>query len=111
VVMTAQDLAEVWPATREALSEEVSGSDAAFLSLIKPLGLVPDGSTTTALIAVPSDFIRAQVENQLRGPIESALAHRLSGDVRLAVTVDETLDLGEDEDEDVVEADRRHRRP
>ena len=104
MVMTAQDLAEVWPATRESLSEEVSGSDAAFLSLVKPLGLVPDGSTTTALIAVPSDFIRAQVENQLRGPIESALGHRLSGDVRLAVTVDETLDLGEDEEDEVEEA-------
>jgi chromosomal replication initiator protein len=106
VVEATMDLNDVWPDTRDHLADEVSGSDAAFLAMVKPLGLVPDGSVTTALVAVPSDFIRTKIETQLRAALEAALGERLGSTVRLAVTVDATLefaDEAEDEEEDSVD--------
>lgn len=45
-----------------------------------------------AVIAVPNDFTRAQLEGRLRNQIEEALTQRHGLEVRIAVTVDNTLE-------------------
>ncbi len=47
---------------------------------------------STAIIAVPNDFTRTQLEGRLRGPLEDALSMALGREIRLAVTVNSELD-------------------
>nr|WP_269205385.1 chromosomal replication initiator protein DnaA [Motilibacter aurantiacus] len=63
-----------------------------FLRLTRAVGLL-DG---TALIAAPNDFTKHQLETELRGLLATTLARALGQDVRVAVTVDPDLTLGED---------------
>ena len=49
----------------------------------------------TAVVAVPNEFTRNQLEGRLRTRIEDTLSERLGKPVRLAVSVDETLEPGE----------------
>ncbi|WP_232677221.1 chromosomal replication initiator protein DnaA [Nocardioides sp. R-C-SC26] len=46
----------------------------------------------TAIIAVPNDFTRAQLEGRLRSELEDALTVRFGHQIRIAVTVDPALD-------------------
>ncbi|MBM6403472.1 chromosomal replication initiator protein DnaA [Phycicoccus sp. CSK15P-2] len=81
-------MAELWQATLEALDEDgIAVQQRAFLSLARLVGLLDD----TALIAVPNDFTKDQVETRLRDRVTQTLSERIGRDVRLAVTVDPAL--------------------
>ncbi len=47
---------------------------------------------STAIIAVPNDFTRAQLEGRLRGQLEDALTVAFGREIRIAVTVNAQLD-------------------
>ena len=47
---------------------------------------------STAIIAVPNDFTRTQLEGRLRGQLEDALTVRFGREIRIAVTVTPQLD-------------------
>ena len=70
---------------------EATPQHGAFLNLTQPEGVVERGGATTLLLSVPNEFARGVLENRLRGPITTALAAEIEGEVRIAVTVDESL--------------------
>ncbi|MEJ7834143.1 MAG: chromosomal replication initiator protein DnaA [Nocardioides sp.] len=49
---------------------------------------------STAIIDVPNDFTRSQLEGRLRGQLEDALTDRFGREIRIAVTVNPALDDG-----------------
>ncbi len=49
---------------------------------------------STAIIAVPNDFTRSQLEGRLRGQLEDALTVKFHREIRIAVTVNAALDDG-----------------
>ncbi|CAN5353003.1 hypothetical protein BH09ACT12_BH09ACT12_29370 [soil metagenome] len=52
---------------------------------------------STAIIAVPNDFTRSQLEGRLRAQVEDALTVIFGREIRIAVTVDPALDESEAE--------------
>jgi chromosomal replication initiator protein len=63
----------------------------AWLRASEPLTL----HQSTALIAVPNDFTRGQLEGRLRGQLEDALSESFGREIRLAVTVNPELAPGD----------------
>src|SRR5690606_1945046 len=47
---------------------------------------------STAIIAVPNDFTRGQLEGRLRGQLEDALSETFGREIRLAVSVNPSLE-------------------
>ena len=47
---------------------------------------------STAIVAVPNDFTRSQLEGRLRGQLEDALTLRFGREIRIAVTVNPQLE-------------------
>lgn len=81
---------QVWQNTLSALDADgIPAQQRAFLSLARLVGLL-DG---TALVAVPNDFTKDVVETRVREQVTRALSSQLGSDVRLAVTVDSSLDV------------------
>ncbi|WP_353951860.1 chromosomal replication initiator protein DnaA [Knoellia sp. S7-12] len=79
---------QIWRTTLDALdSDGIPVQQRAFLSLAKLVGLLDE----TALIAVPNDFTKDIVETRLRDRVTETLSSQLGHDVRLAVTVDQSL--------------------
>ncbi|HIZ35993.1 MAG TPA: chromosomal replication initiator protein DnaA [Candidatus Ruania gallistercoris] len=74
----------------------LGGAQAGFVRLTKPLGVIDE----TILLAVPSDFAKDYIETRARESIISALSTALDRTVRIAVTVDPSL---EDQDHSEVE--------
>ncbi len=77
------DLAQAWT----QLVDDLPASQRAWLSVSQPVTL----HESTAIVAVPDDFTRSQLETRLRSRLEDALSRALGRPVRLAVTVDPTL--------------------
>jgi chromosomal replication initiator protein len=77
------DLDTLWAAMVDALP----ASQKAWLFASRPVTL--HGST--AIVAVPDDFTRTQLETRLRPGLERALSQRLGRSVHLAVTVEPSL--------------------
>ncbi len=77
------DLAQAWT----QLVDDLPASQRAWLSFSQPVTL----HERTAIVAVPDDFTRSQLESRLRTRLEDALSRSLGQQVRLAVTVDPTL--------------------
>ncbi|TDD72436.1 chromosomal replication initiator protein DnaA [Jiangella aurantiaca] len=78
------DFATAWAkALTDLESIEIGPQQRAFLSQARPVTLVEG----TAVISVPSDFARAQVEQRLRSHIVDALSAVLGRPVGLAVSV------------------------
>ncbi len=67
--------------------DDLPPSQKAFLADSRPVTL----HESTAIVAVPDDFTRTQLETRLRPGLEEALTHALGRSVRLAVTVDAAL--------------------
>jgi chromosomal replication initiator protein len=78
-----QALTRAWQRTISALPQ----SQRAWLRASQPLTL--HGSTL--IVAVTDEFTRSQLEMRMRGDVERLLADELGHEVRLAVTVDESL--------------------
>jgi chromosomal replication initiator protein len=78
------ELESLWP----GLIEILAPNQRAWISASKPVML----AETTAVIAVPNEFTQSQLEGRLRTRLEDELSEKLGKPIRIAVTVDETLD-------------------
>ncbi|WP_414689372.1 chromosomal replication initiator protein DnaA [Nocardioides sp.] len=92
------DLAAVW----RNLVSDLQPNQRAWLSTSEPVTL----HETTAIIAVPNDFTRTQLEGRLRTRLEDSLSEAFGTNIRIAVTVNPQLDHGISADE--VSAPGRH---
>ncbi len=82
--MEQDQLARVW----QRVMDELQGHQRAWLDTSRPVTL----HEQTAFIAVPNDFTRNQLEGRLRGQVEDALSESFGREIRMAVTVDPTLE-------------------
>ncbi|CAA9376807.1 chromosomal replication initiator protein DnaA [uncultured Nocardioides sp.] len=80
------DLDTVW----RAVVGDLQPHQRAWLRASEPVTL----HENTAIIAVPNDFTRTQLEGRLRGQVEDALSEGFGREIRLAVTVNSALDDG-----------------
>src|SRR6187551_3589265 len=80
---------EVWSRALQQLSddEQLTAQNRSFLRLVKPLAVVEDN----VFLAVAEDFTKNYVESTIRGPITDALSDVLGRPVRIAVTVDASV--------------------
>jgi chromosomal replication initiator protein len=79
----SRDLDVLWPAILDSLAP----NQRVWLASSKPVML----AESTAVIAVPNEFTRTQLEGRLRTRLEDALSDSLNKPIRIAVTVDDTL--------------------
>ncbi|WP_277870507.1 chromosomal replication initiator protein DnaA [Nakamurella antarctica] len=79
----AADLSAMWADIVAELSPGLTGQQTAWLSLVRPLGMLE----TTCLLAVPNDYVKETIERTFRDPITAALSTYLQFPVTLAVTV------------------------
>ncbi len=82
----ASELEVLWPGIVDSLPP----NQRVWLASSKPLML----AESTAVVAVPNEFTRNQLEGRLRTRIEDTLSERLGKPVRLAVSVDPALEPG-----------------
>ena len=68
--------------------EDLQPNQRAWLRASEPVTL----HESTAIIAVPNDFTRGQLEGRLRGQLEDALTVAFGREIRIAVTVNTQLD-------------------
>jgi chromosomal replication initiator protein len=80
----ASELETIWPGIVDSLPP----NQRVWLASSKPLML----AESTAVVAVPNEFTRNQLEGRLRTRIEDTLSERLGKPVRLAVSVDPALE-------------------
>nr|WP_223399987.1 chromosomal replication initiator protein DnaA [Nocardioides rotundus] len=78
------DLGDVW----NAVVADLQAPQRVWLTTSEPVTL----HETTAIIAVPNDFTRNQLEGRLRGQVEDALSEAFGREIRLAVTIDADLE-------------------
>lgn len=97
----ASALATVW----RGLIDDLQPNQRAWLRSSEPVTL----HETTAIIAVPNDFTRAQLEGRLRTRLEDSLSEAFGCQIRIAVTVNPQLDDGVTTDE--VDPPGRHMAP
>jgi chromosomal replication initiator protein len=101
-------MAQLWRTTLEVLdSDGIPVQQRAFLSLARLVGLLDD----TVLLAVPNDFTKDVVESRLRDVVTTTLGAQLGREVRLAVTVDPSLEAStspEEMDDTGPEGDEGH---
>ena len=83
------DLDQAW----RTVVNDLQPHQQAWLRASKPVTL----HESTAIIAVPNDFTRSQLEGRLRAQLEDALSLSLGLEIRIAVTVDPALEQDEAE--------------
>jgi len=101
--MDNAELNHVWNQTLESLATgSITAQQRAFVALTRPLGFVGD----TALIAAPNEFTKDVLETRLSPIVCDALSKILGREVRLAVTVDESIapDLDDDATDDLADS-------
>jgi chromosomal replication initiator protein len=77
------DLVRAWT----QLIDDLPSSHRAWVTASQPVTI----HENTAIVAVPDDFTRSQLESRLRPRLEDGLSELLGQSLRLAVTVDNTL--------------------
>ena len=80
------ELGSVW----QRVVDELQPNQRAWLRASEPVTM----HEATAIIAVPNDFTRGQLEGRLRGQLEDALSDAFGREIRMAVTVNPALDDG-----------------
>ena len=90
--MSIDALTQAWSEALSQNSDQLGPAAMSFLRSAKPLGDI-DG---TILVAVPNDFAKKWIENNGANDLTQALAAILGRSVRLAVTIDPTLDAQEE---------------
>jgi chromosomal replication initiator protein len=80
------DLREAW----HSVVEDLESHQRAWLRASEPVTL----HESTAIVAVPDDFTRNQLEGRLRGQLETALTVSFGREIRIAVTVNPALGGG-----------------
>ncbi|WP_425553337.1 chromosomal replication initiator protein DnaA [Kribbella hippodromi] len=83
-VGAATDLGDAWARVLAGLPP----NQRAWLTNSRPVTL----HESTAIVAVPDDFTRGQLETRLRPDLERILTESFGRDIRIAVTVDPSLD-------------------
>ena len=78
------DLGSVW----RAIVHDLQAHQRAWLRASEPVTL----HESTAIIAVPNDFTRGQLEGRLRAQLEDALSEAFGREIRLAVSVNPALE-------------------
>ena len=68
--------------------DDLQPNQRAWLSASEPVTL----HESTAIVAVPNDFTRNQLEGRLRAQLEDALSLRFGREIRIAVTVNPALE-------------------
>jgi len=82
------DLDQAW----RAVLTDLQPHQRAWLHASQPVTL----HESTAIVAVPNEFTRSQLEGRLRAQLEDALTDRFGHEIRIAVTVDTSLEpIGE----------------
>ena len=96
------DLFRAWT----TLIDDLPASHRAWLTASQPVTL----HENTAIVAVPDDFTRNQLETRLRPTLEAGLSRALGQHVRLAVTIDANLAGAEGHllDDETADAAVRH---
>jgi chromosomal replication initiator protein len=84
VEQTTSDLNTAW----RRVVDDLQPNQRAWLRASEPVTL----HESTAIIAVPNDFTRTQLEGRLRGQLEDALTVAFGREIRIAVTVNPQLD-------------------
>jgi chromosomal replication initiator protein len=84
VAPSVTDLGEAWARVLAGLPP----NQRAWLTNSRPVTL----HESTAIVAVPDDFTRGQLETRLRPDLERILTESFGRDIRIAVTVDPSLD-------------------
>lgn len=90
-----ENLTLLWRNVSSRLAVEAP-QHGAFLRLTKPVGLVDNAGTLTVVIAAPNSFAKDVIENRLRATINEALAQETGREIRVAVTIDESLEAVEE---------------
>ena len=85
------ELTELWQSAISLIATD-SPQHRAFLQLTQPMGLVDSNGSTTLLVAAPNAFAKDVLETRLRSIIIDVLSAKLGREVRVAVTIDETLE-------------------
>jgi chromosomal replication initiator protein len=101
--MDNAELNNVWNQTLESLATgAITAQQRAFVALTRPRGFVGD----TALIAAPNEFTKDVLETRLSPIVCDALSKILGREVRLAVTVDESIapDLDDDATDELADS-------
>ncbi len=81
---TTSDLGTAW----RSVLDDLQPNQRAWMRASEPVTL----HENTAIIAVPNDFTRTQLEGRLRGQLEDALTLAFGREIRIAVTVNPALD-------------------
>jgi chromosomal replication initiator protein len=106
VAKTDSDLLEdLWSGVIHSVSQD-SPQNRAFLTLTKPLGLLKSDGGSNLLVAAPNGFAKDVLESRLKVALNDALSAKLGERINIAVTIDESLDVQEVEDEVEQEAPR-----
>lgn len=101
------ELTQLWERALETVADP---QYRAFLRLTKPMGLLENDESSTLLIAAPNAFAKDVLESRLRGAVTASLSEELGREIRIAVTIDESLELP-DAPEPVVELQPEPVRP
>src|SRR3954468_23893055 len=81
---STSDLGTAW----RGVVADLQPNQRAWLRASEPVTL----HESTAIIAVPNDFTRSQLEGRLRGQLEDALTVAFGREIRIAVTVNPRLE-------------------
>jgi chromosomal replication initiator protein len=81
---STSDLSVAW----RGVVDDLQPNQRAWLSASEPVTL----HESTAIVAVPNDFTRNQLEGRLRAQLEDALTVRFGREIRIAVTVNPQLE-------------------
>ncbi|MGA1279269.1 MAG: chromosomal replication initiator protein DnaA [Candidatus Nanopelagicaceae bacterium] len=92
----ATDLKQVWLSVIETISEDAP-QHRAWLTITKPLGLIPGEHDANLLLAAPNNFAKDVIESRLRQSLSDVLATKLGTRINIAVTVDSSLENSEEE--------------
>jgi chromosomal replication initiator protein len=99
--LSGPELEKLWARALDDLSlGDLSPQHRAFLRLSRPVALVEG----TAVLAAPNEFAKEVIETRLRDVLTDALSEQAGRDLRIAVTVDPSLEVddagpGGDDDE------------
>ena len=90
------DVKNIWLSVIETISEDAP-QHRAWLTITKPLGLIPGDNDANLLLAAPNNFAKDVIESRLRHSLSEVLADRLGTRINIAVTVDSSLETIEDD--------------
>ncbi len=96
IIDASIDLKKVWLSVIEAISEDAP-QHRAWLTITKPLGLIPGENDANLLLAAPNNFAKDVIESRLRQNLSEVLAERLGTRINIAVTVDSSLEMVQDD--------------